>query len=168
MKNAPVGSDSPGRIAGIDYGTVRIGVAISDPEQKIASPLELYQRQGDAQDAQYFCRLMEREQITLWVVGLPVHLSGKESQKSIEARKFGTWLEANTGVGVTYYDERFTTQMADELLAEGAISKKKQKQRRDKVAAQIILTCFLEAGPTADEPPLPLDDRGNGRGEDTV
>ena len=158
MRDTPVGSDSAGRIAAVDFGTVRIGIAITDPQQKIASPFDLYHRQREEQDADYFCQLAEQEQIILWVVGLPVHLSGSESQKSTEARKFGIWLEARTGVRVTYFDERFTTQMADDLLREGALTNKKRKQRRDKIAAQIILSSFLEAGPGATDPPLPLDD----------
>jgi putative Holliday junction resolvase len=147
-----------GRIAAVDFGTVRIGVAITDPQQKIASPLDLYHRRGKEEDASYFCRLAEYEQIVLWVIGLPVHLSGSESQKSAEARKFGVWLEEKTGIPVTYFDERFTTQFADDLLKEGALTNKKRKQRIDKIAAQIILSSFLESGLSATDAPLPLED----------
>ena len=156
MDDAPVDSESLGRIAAVDYGTVRVGIAITDREQKIASPLDLYVRQGRERDTKYFCDLADCEQIALWVVGLPVHLSGRESQKSTEAREFGTWLADCTGVRVTYFDERFTTHFAEELLRQGTVSKKKRKQHRDKIAAQIILTSFLEAGTSG--PPLPLDD----------
>lgn len=98
------------------------------------------------------------EQIVLWVVGLPVHLSGSESQKSTEARNFGGWLETTTGIQVTYFDERFTTQFAEDLLREGALTNKKRKQRRDKIAAQIILSSFLESGLGVESAPLPLED----------
>ncbi len=86
-----------GRIAGIDYGTKRIGIAVTDPAQTIASPLENYTRRDATQDAERFRRLVDDEQIAQFVVGLPVHLDGRESQKSIEAREFGTWLAEVTG-----------------------------------------------------------------------
>ena len=82
-------SASPGRVAGIDFGTVRIGIALSNAGRTIASPYENYTRRGSEQDAQRFRRLVAEEGVTLFVVGLPVHLDGGESQKSTEARQFG-------------------------------------------------------------------------------
>ena len=104
------------RIAGIDYGTVRIGIAMADTEVGIAGPYENYTRRTLALDAEYFARLAKDEQIGRFVVGLPVHLHGGESQKSTEARAFGEWLGEVTGVPVEFFDERFTTAEADELL----------------------------------------------------
>ncbi len=153
---------SPGRIAGIDYGTKRVGIAISDPDQSIASPLENYTRQGEPQDRRRFERLAAEEQVVRFVVGLPVHLDGRESQKSAEAREFGAWLAEVTGVEVAYFDERFTTHEAELYLAGAQLSKKKRKARLDKLAAQIMLTAYLEqlrADPSrAAEPPRGLDD----------
>jgi putative Holliday junction resolvase len=137
--NAP-----PGRIAGIDFGTVRIGIAVSDPGQSIASPLETYARRTPALDAERFRRLATEEAIVRFVVGLPVHLDGRESQKSAEARKFGAWLAEATGVEVVYFDERFTTFDAEQHLAAAQLSKKKRKARLDKLAAQIMLAAYLE------------------------
>ena len=82
-------SNKQGRLAGIDYGTVRIGVAITDFEQRLASPYENYTRRGPTADAAYFRWLVEEERIERFVVGLPVHISGHESAKSLEARRFG-------------------------------------------------------------------------------
>jgi putative pre-16S rRNA nuclease len=134
----------PGRIAGIDYGTVRIGIALSDAEGTIASPYETYVRRGEASDRERFRRLAADEQIARFVVGLPVHLDGRESQKSTEARDFGRWLGEATGVSVEYFDERFTTHEAELHLAGAQLSKKKRKARLDKLAAQIMLTAYLE------------------------
>jgi putative holliday junction resolvase len=78
-----------GRLAGIDFGTVRIGVAITDASRILASPLENYNRRSLDADADYFRRLTVQEQIVGFVVGLPVHGNGRESQKSAEARIFG-------------------------------------------------------------------------------
>ena len=97
------------RIAGIDYGTVRIGIALADTEVGIAGPFENYTRRTPALDAEYFATLAKEERIGRFVVGLPVHLHGGESQKSTEARAFGEWLGEVTGVPVEYFDERFTT-----------------------------------------------------------
>ncbi len=158
MSNIPDDSRPSGRFAGVDYGTVRIGIAITDPKQKIASPYDLYYRRGKDQDAKYFCDLATSEQIVLWVVGLPIHLNGLESQKSREARAFGAWLGAITGISTTYHDERFTSQFADDVLMEGALSGKQRKQRRDKIAAQIMLASFLESSLSMPENAQPLDD----------
>src|SRR5688500_138031 len=98
-----------GRVAAIDYGTVRIGIAISDRQRRIASPYENYSRSGEQADARRFQRFVAEEDVTLLVVGLPVHLDGRESQKSAEARRFGAWLARTTGVKVEFFDERFTS-----------------------------------------------------------
>jgi putative Holliday junction resolvase len=141
------------RIAGIDYGTVRIGIALADTEIGISGPFENYNRRTPALDAEYFNRLAREEKIGRFVVGLPVHLSGAESQKSTEARAFGEWLGGVTGVPVEYFDERFTTSEADELLSSVKFTKKQRQARRDQLAAQIMLAAYLEAG---------------GRGQDTL
>ncbi len=134
-----------GRLAGIDYGTVRIGIALTDTEQRLASPWDNYTRRGEAADAKYFQCLARDEEIATFVVGLPVHLSGRESQKSQEARQFGQWLNAQTGVPVVFFDERFTTSEAEQLLGAAELTKKQRKARLDKLAAQILLTAYLEA-----------------------
>ena len=141
-----VNEDFPttGRLAGIDFGTVRIGIAICDPGQTIASPLENYTRQPD-QEAGYFKQLVDHEQIVGFVVGLPIHMSGDESQKSIQARAFGKWLSETTGLPVIYFDERMSTAAAAELLNQSSHGFKKKKSKLDKVAAQIILSAFLES-----------------------
>ena len=136
-----------GRLAGIDFGTVRIGIAISDPGQTIASPLETYNRRTIQLDAKYFQRLVREEQIVGFVVGLPVHMSGDASQKSREAVVFGKWLGANTDLPVDWIDERYTTSMAREMLSHSNLSGKKRKAQLDKLAAQILLAAYLESGP---------------------
>lgn len=158
MSEDGVDSGGIGRIASVDFGTVRIGIAITDRQQNIASPLDNYRRQNDVQDGHYFRQLAAQEQISLFVVGLPIHLSGEESQKSLEAREFGNWLQNQTSVPVVFFDERFTTQMADEMLAVGGLTKKQRQGRRDKLAAQILLTAYLESGPMGKTDIRGLDD----------
>jgi len=134
-----------GRLAGIDYGTVRIGVAITDAERRIASPLVNYTRRDQKSDSEFFRKLADQGQIACFVVGLPVHLDGHESQKSTEARQFGTWLAQATGREVVYFDERFTSAEAEQALLGAELTKKQRKARLDKLAAQILLTAYLEA-----------------------
>ena len=140
-------SSSAGRVAGLDYGTVRIGIAVSNANRSIASPYENYTRRGDQADAARLCRLVEEEQIVQFVVGLPVHMSGDESGKSQEARAFGRWLHAVTGIPVDWCDERYTTRQADNVLEEAQTTAKRRKRRRDMIAAQIMLAAYLESGP---------------------
>jgi putative Holliday junction resolvase len=140
-----------GRLAGIDYGTVRVGVAVCDSDRILASPLETYQRGAAAQDARYFQQLVREERIVGFVVGLPVHGSGGESRKSIEAREFGKWLSAQTGLPVQFHDERYTSVFAERSLLDAGMTRKRRKQRLDKVAAQAILATYLESA-RSDQP----------------
>jgi putative Holliday junction resolvase len=140
-----------GKIAGIDYGTVRIGIAISDADRVLASPYETYTRKSpakdaQAKDAQYFRRLVSEERITQFVLGLPLHLSGDLSEKAKEVLQFGRWLTIITGIPVDYMDERYTSVEAERILREAGLTDKKRKERRDKLAAQILLATYLEAG----------------------
>ena len=150
-------TSAAGRVAGIDYGHVRIGIAISDPDRTIVSPLENYTRRGPEQDAERFRRLVADEGVVLFVVGLPMHLDGRESEKSREARQFGAWLGQVTGVPVKFFDERFTSHEAEQLLLAAELTKKRRKKRLDMLAAQIMLNAYLEGGRGA-------GDAGEGKG----
>ena len=134
-----------GRLAGVDFGTVRVGVAISDPRQTIASPLVVYTRRSEKLDANFFVELVAAEQVVGFIVGLPVHMSGEASEKSRQAVVFGNWLANATGVPVTWFDERYTTAMAREILNQSNLSGKKRKAQLDKLAAQVLLSAFLES-----------------------
>ncbi len=79
---------------------------MTDPDRTMASPLEIYTRRNPQLDANYFQRLAKEQRIVLWVVGLPVHLDGRESRKSKEARRFGQWLTEITALPVEFFDER--------------------------------------------------------------
>lgn len=135
-----------GKVAGIDYGTVRIGIAVSDADRILASPYETYTRKSERLDGEYFRRLVNEERIVQFVLGLPLHLSGMISEKAKEVQQFGIWLTELTGISVDYVDERFTSVEAEHLLREAKLTNKKRKERRDKLAAQMILTAYLERG----------------------
>lgn len=137
---------------------MRIGVAISNASRTLASPYEIYARRNPTLDAEYFVKLVKNEAIVQFVVGLPVHTHGGESQKSIEAQTFGKWLTEKTGVPVDYFDERFTTAFAEQLLQDAGLTKKRRKERLDKLAAQILLTAYLESPTRGRSGPGALDD----------
>jgi putative Holliday junction resolvase len=139
-----------GRIAAIDYGTVRLGIAVSDPGQSIASPYENYTRRDPQQDARHLKQMVAEEGIVGFVVGLPLHLDGRESQKSEESRQFGKWLADQTGIPVDFHDERFTSLEAEERMLAADMSRQKRKKRRDMLAAQLLLTAYLESDRDAD------------------
>ena len=148
---------APGRLLGVDYGSVRIGLSISDPERRLASPLAVYERRGREQDSLYFRSLVSAEEIKAIVVGLPVHLDGREGQKAAEARAFGAWLAETTELPVTFWDERFSTVEAESALWQAGLTHKKRKARRDRVAAQIVLQAYLDAGCPDDSAAGPLE-----------
>jgi len=140
------------RLLGVDTGTVRVGLAVSDAGRTIASPLATYRRRGREVDAAYFRQLVEREDIGGLVVGLPIHFDGSEGQKAAEARAYGAWLAEVTGLPVVFWDERCTTVAAEEHLWDAGLTHKRRKERRDQVAAQILLQSYLDAGCPAAPP----------------
>ncbi len=134
-----------GRLASIDFGTVRLGVATCDPSQNWVAPVATYCRRNERLDALHFLQFVKEQRLVGWVVGLPIHCDGRESQKSAEARSFAVWLEQVTELPVVMFDERFTTAEARRLLNETHISGQKKKRRLDGLAAHLILTHFLES-----------------------
>lgn len=144
-KREPMLVPKTGRLLGIDFGTVRVGVAICDQEQNIASPHETYNRRNERLDEQYFVALVEETGAVGFVVGLPLHMSGDESEKSQEARALGNWLHSITGIPVDWIDERYSTAFARQMLATSNLTAKKRKARLDKIAAQAILAAYLES-----------------------
>jgi putative holliday junction resolvase len=155
--DVPQPSELPreGRLLGLDYGTKRLGIAISDMEQRLAGSLEVHTRCGPQGDARRLKQIVTEHHICGIVVGLPVHMSGDEGGKAREAREFGTWVAAVTSLPVAFWDERFTTATAEARLMQADLSPKKLKEKLDKVAAQVLLQAFLDA-PDRTQPPQPL------------
>jgi putative Holliday junction resolvase len=134
-----------GRLVGLDFGTRRIGVAISDDEQRIASPLENYDRVRPDLDGRRLHTIADEYRATGIVVGLPLHMGGEEGQKAHEAREFGAWVANATGLPVAFWDERLTSALAEEFLQAAQLTKKKRQRRLDMVAAQIMLQSYLDS-----------------------
>ena len=103
-------------------------------------------------------KLAEEEGVVGWVIGLPIHCDGKESQKSKEVREFAEWLTLGTDLPHALYDERFTTAEARRILGMAEISSHKKKQRLDQVAAHLILSHFLDSRRSTDSGNIGIDD----------
>jgi putative holliday junction resolvase len=148
-----------GRVLGLDFGIRRVGAAVSDPGRTIASPLEVYERRDSNQDARHYGLLAREHDIDRIVIGLPVHTSGREGELATLARAWGAWLISVTGLPVVYVDERYTSVEAENLMIQSGLKRQKRKGLRDKLAAQILLQGYLDAGcPEVEAPPAPLAD----------
>lgn len=132
------------RILGVDYGTKRIGLSMSDPSARVASPLGIRHRVSASQDGEFFRELARSHQLARVVVGLPKLTDGTEDEKSQEARKYGAWLAAELGLPVDFYDERYTSAEAESRLKVG-MKARGRKKRRDMLAAQIMLQAYLDS-----------------------
>ena len=128
---------------GLDYGERRIGVALSDPTGTIASPHGVIDRSND--DVDDALRTLCRDHdIVRIVIGLPVSLDGEEHDMAAAVREFGTRVVAATGVDVVFADERFTTIVAERALLESGMRRRDRRDRRDMVAAAVMLQSYLD------------------------
>lgn len=147
------------RVLGLDFGTRRVGAAVSDPRRLIATPLEVHQRTDPAQDARHYKNLVAENEVDRIVIGLPLHTRGHEGTSATLARTFGTWIGQVTGLPVVYFDERYTTTEAEDALIAVGMKRQKRKGFRDMIAAQILLQNYLDAGcPESVAPAGPLAD----------
>jgi len=147
------------RVLGLDFGTRRVGAAVSDPRRVIATPLEVYERRDPTRDAAHYLALIREHDVDRIVVGLPLHTGGGESDSSREARRWGAWLAGVTGLPVFFQDERYTTVDADDVLRSAGLKLKDRKARRDMLAARLLLQNYLDAGcPESEGPAGPLAD----------
>ncbi len=144
-----------GPLLGIDYGTKRVGVSVCDRDRVIASPVETYSRANPVADATHFAVLATQQRAVGFVVGLPLHSNGDESDMSREARAFAKWLSELTELPALMWDERCTSHAAEDALRAAKLSRDKRKAKVDRVAAQMILQTYIDAKcpPTGSDPP---------------
>jgi putative pre-16S rRNA nuclease len=135
------------RVLGIDPGERRIGIAISDPGGKIAVPVSVYQRNGNAA-VNELSALARREEAELIVVGLAISLDGHRGPQAERAERFGLALERTSGIPVVFWDERFSTYEAGRLLIEAGTSRRHRKHNIDAAAAAVILQDYLDSQQT--------------------
>lgn len=138
------------RILGIDYGTARIGLAISDPLGVLARGLKtLPVAKMDLEDiVQWIAAVIEVEQVETVVMGLPKRTDGKPSESEAGARALAAALEAKTGMSPVWWDERYTTVIAHRQLSEAGFKTDRKRRRTeviDQVAATVLLQEYLDA-----------------------
>ncbi len=131
----------------MDYGERRVGLALSDPRAIIATPLPtLARRKGKRPPVAAVARVAEEHDVAGLVIGLPLDLSGEETDWTREVRAFGERLSERTGLPVAYQDERMTSVRAESAVRSLGLSKEKreQKERIDAAAAVLILQAYLD------------------------
>ena len=131
------------RILCLDIGDVRIGVAVSDPLGISTNGVETHLSKGSEADATYFSELAKKLNAELILLGLPLNMDGTEGDRAEKVRAFGALLSERSGLPVDYEDERLTTVEAEEMLIEAGLSRQERRKVIDKVAAEIILRCYL-------------------------
>ncbi len=136
-----------GRLLGIDLGAVRIGLAVSDPGQVVASPAETLHvpRDADGPALDALTDAVARHEAAGLVVGYPRDLDGREGRAAGRARRFADELRARTGLPVRLWDERFTTVEAERVMIDADVSRTGRKEAVDQVAASVLLQGVLEA-----------------------
>ncbi|MEW5797442.1 MAG: Holliday junction resolvase RuvX [Bacteroidota bacterium] len=138
-------NDDFSRILGVDYGSVRIGLALSDPLRIIAQGLKTIQNTTHAWKE--IAAIVEEHNVSCIVVGKPLNLSGTDSAKSAEVDEFVKKLRQETAADIVMVDERFTSVMAQKSIIQMG-ARKKQRQNKgkiDEVASAILLQGYLDS-----------------------
>jgi putative Holliday junction resolvase len=135
------------RYLGLDIGTRRIGVAVSDELGLTAQPvMTLERRSSRRDDLRSLARLCRRFGAAAIVVGNPLHLSGEAGTHAAKTRSFAAELGELTGLPIHLWDERLTTREAHQVLYEAGHARQKHRKVVDQVAATMILQSFLDEG----------------------
>ena len=133
------------RTLGVDVGSVRVGLALSDPTGFLATPLKTLARHPDAKLWEQLTAAVSEWEVECVVIGLPKRLDGSEGDAAEAAREFGAVLAARISLPIEWWDERFTTKEAERQLI--ALGKRRDKRRGmiDSVAASILLQSWLDS-----------------------
>lgn len=146
------------RILSLDIGEKRIGIAMSDPLGITANGLMTLERVGVRKDCDKIIALIDEHKCEKVVIGLPLMLDGSFSPQTEKVREFARILKnklkssGRSKIELVYYDERFTTSIAERVLIDADLSRKKRKEVIDKQAATIILTDYL----SSNSPDIPV------------
>ena len=130
------------RLMGLDVGSRRVGVAISDELGIVASPVGFVQ--PGPNDRAEFAKLVRANGITRLIVGIPKNMAGKEGPQAKEVRAYAEALAADLELPLTYWDERFTTIIAERNLISGGRSRQQRRTEIDAAAAAVMLQGYLD------------------------
>ena len=132
-------------VLGIDLGSRRIGLAISDPDGRVALPAGTLESRGRAADLAAIRRIATERGVHRVVVGLPLHMNGRAGPEAQAARAFADALARELGLPVETLDERWTTREAERTLRDtGASGRRRRRGAADTLAATLLLGTFLE------------------------
>jgi putative Holliday junction resolvase len=140
MSQPSAGDDLTWPVLGLDFGSARTGVAVTDATGTIARPLEHVERAASSAGMDTICQIVAAMQVTRIVVGLPTGLAGRDTPQTARARSFADRLRRAAGVPVELHDERFTTRLAEQSAAASGSG-----TSRDSIAACHILTSWMES-----------------------
>ncbi len=136
------------RILGLDYGSVTVGVAVSDALFITAQPVEVIKRKSETKLRQTLARLEEiiaEYEVDKIVLGYPKNMNNTLGERAERTEEFKEKLEKRTGLEVVLWDERLTTISAMEVLKEGGVRRENRKSYVDKIAAVFILQGYLDS-----------------------
>ena len=129
------------RILGVDLGSVRVGLAVSDPSGVLAQPFEVIPRENAEVEIAYRASHLEVGEI---MVGIPYGMDGTPGLAAEEAEVFAHALGERTGLPIATFDERLSSKQAARAMREGGKSAKEQRGQLDKVAAALVLQAYLD------------------------
>lgn len=132
------------RILAIDWGSKRLGLAVSDYTASIANPLPSLERRGDKVDIEKIRELVGKYEVEKVIVGVPFKESGEKGESARKALEFAEKLMHNLEIPVETVDERYSTSAAERSLLEADLSRRKRKNLRDGVAAAWFLQTYLD------------------------
>ena len=135
------------RIAALDVGEARIGVAVSDELGITAQGIGVVRRVGGRRDMEALAALLAPYGPERLVVGLPLTLGGSEGPQAVKVRRFAERAAAHLGVPLEFWDERLTTVAAERVLLEADVRRRRRREVIDQVAATLILQGYLAARP---------------------
>ena len=134
-----------GRVLALDLGKRRIGLALSDELGITAQGLQTLERSNIREDLAKLAALASEKNVSLILMGNPLHMSGDESRQTQYTREFAARLQAATGLPIEFRDERLTTVEAERVLRQSGISIQKRAKAVDRLAAVILLESYLDS-----------------------
>lgn len=135
--------ETSGRVLALDFGKRRIGLAISDELGITAQGIPTFYRTTLREDLRLLVQLIHERQVTQLLMGLPLHMSGREGRQVVWVKEFGDRLAAESGVPIEYWDERLTSVEANRVLKQSGVSIQKRARAVDQLSAVILLESFL-------------------------
>ena len=128
----------------IDYGEKRVGLAMTDPLKMFAVPFATIENNSDVSLFDELLKIIDAHDIKKIIIGLPLSIAGEDTPKTIEVREFYKKLSEKTDIPLVWWDERYSTCEASEILKNKGLSLRESKEKIDQVAAAVILKSYLD------------------------